>query len=47
MLNHGDYENMILDILQNTTKFKKIDSDPTLYREGKFLLKEEKGVIEK
>ena len=34
ILNRKDYDNMIFDILNDVSKFKKIDHDPTLYREG-------------
>ena len=40
---------MIFDILKVSSKFKRIDSDPTLYREGqlqRFLLKlKKKGLF--
>ena len=42
ILNRKDYDNMINDILNDRLKFKKLDHDPTLLREGKlqrYLLK--------
>ena len=41
ILNRSDYDKMILDILNDSSKFKKLPNDPTLLREGqlqRFLL---------
>ena len=50
ILNRNDYDNMILKILNDTSKFKQLNSNPTLLREGqlqRFLLKlKKKGVFD-